>query len=213
MRINRLYKTAIVILSSFLLMLIVSCFKCDCEKRKYSSFNCTDLSTGFLQYEIKDSTPIVIRSSDADSFFAGTFGIALNFDIQKFAKGCSSNQLQFFSSAYACSCAEYEITPNQSIENIQVFTINDFSSDFPADSEVSSIFKLIGNTHPDYLIEKYPINQADLIKTFELIDHYSIAIYLDEAPSFTRIVQFKIIVSLSDGTEFETITEPKTIVL
>lgn len=136
-----------IIILFFIVRSFVSC--CDCS---------TDPEEGLRQYAVRDITLAALDHAGESYFISNdpivkeAFGLAITFEFDQIAF-CKPNQ-SMFTPAYACSCGTGNLYPvSDTIQSIQIVTVNELTPDYPAGSDVTELFKY----HYDFEGGYFPI--------------------------------------------------------
>lgn len=147
MNYKALNKTLLIITSIFLVKLMAGCiFRCQCPDVKIldltfnkSIIKAIDNSDNYIQYiQTADSIPnkaVGFEIEIMDSSYIDEYSYELYAQTK-------SPILLGFKGAYAwqCYCNYYDYRPTKTIENISLITLFDFSEDYPAQTDISSLF-------------------------------------------------------------------------
>lgn len=194
----------LAIFTTFFLIDLLSSCDGTCNS---SSFRFTHCDLEVQNLDNANAFPVI---SSADTIESEVFGLRLDFtrkiDVcnHKFhGKGI------FISSAYADECIPESYYAIETIEDIQVLTLNDFSSSQLAGSDISSVFKTFynfGGPKFSNSIEELLTNR-NLSSSGEsgILDR-PIDLLLNTVP-ITGEQQFKVLVLLSDGRVLESVSK------
>jgi len=196
MRIN---KILVLILFPLIAEVVVSC--CDCIDPFIGHY--TNKTVEVKNIDNSGSEPI---TTTANSVPKEAFGIRTKLNREKTACLSPSNSI-FIQTAYATSCdcpPPNQLLARDSVTAIQIFTLNDFDTNYPANSDVSEFFKVfkgssfstISDFRKNYNTILYSESELDL--TFDAL--------LMTPPSLNQSHYFKIKITLSDGRVLEGIT-------
>lgn len=196
MRIN---KILFVLLFPLIAEVVISC--CDCIDPLIGHY--TNKTIVVKNIDNSGSEPM---TTTANSVPKEAFGIRTQLNREKTACLSPSKSL-FVQTAYATSCdcpPPNQLLARDSVTTIQIFTLNDFDTNHPANSDVSDYFKVFKgssfSTIADF-IKKYNTilySDSELELTFDVL--------LMTPPSLNKSHYFKIKITLSDGRTLEGIT-------
>jgi hypothetical protein len=196
MKIN---KILFLLLFPLIAEVVVSC--CDCIDPLIGHY--TNKTIVVNNIDNSGSEPM---TATANSVPKEAFGIRTKLNREKTA--CLSPSKSFFiQAAYATSCdcpPPNQLLAKDSVTAIQIFTLNDFDTNHPANSDVSDYFKIFKgssfSTITDF-IKKYNTilySESELELSFDAL--------LMTPPSLNQSHYFKIKITLSDGRTLEGIT-------
>lgn len=147
-----------------ILLLVTGC--CDCgpiEKEEYSS---TFSSVQVLDHS--GSRPQIT----ADSVLHSSFGLQLSYEKELIADSREKNPPEILYAAVDCYCDEIFTDPADSIRAVRIFTKKALNEEFPAESEVTALFRYLtvgGDYHPIHDIQSTALQDA-LNKTMTFFD-------------------------------------------
>jgi len=193
MKIN---KILVVLLLPLIADTIISCCNCEETVVKYYS----NKSIEVLNLDNSGNKAVVATNDTARK---EAFGIRVMLKKEK-TSFLNPPKTLFLQAAYAYDCfcpASYELLPRDSITAIQIFTLNDFDTNHPANSEVSVYFKVFeyNNFTP---ISEYVKNYKTLLFDDAELGQ-SIDLLLMTPPQIPGSYKFKVRFNLSDGRIFE----------
>ena len=198
MKIN---KILIILLFPFIAEVIISC--CDCIEPLIEHY--TNKTLLIKNIDNSGSEPVV---TTANSVPKEAFGIRTKLRREKVAFLKPTKSL-FIPTAFATSCdcpPEKQLYARDSIISIQLYTLNDFDTNHPSNSEVSDYFKIFQgasfSTIKDYLTKYNTVlyNDNELDFEFDLL--------LMIPPSLNKSHSFKLKITISDGRVFEEASTP-----
>lgn len=188
-----------ILLFPLIAEVVVSC--CECTEPFIGNYTNQTILVNNL--DNSGSEPMLATTNSVPK---AAFGIRINLSREKTA--CSNPPRSFFiQSAYArkCDCPPpHQLLAKDSVSAIQIFTLNDFDSNHPANSEVSEYFKIFKGTSFITIEEYVAKRRTTLYSDSELEESFDAL--LMTTPSFNESHQFKILISLSDGRTLEGIT-------
>ena len=185
-------KVIFLLLFPLIAEVVISC--CNCIEPVIQHYTNKSISINHL--DNSRSEPLV---STSDSIIKKAYGIRLQLIRERLA--CiEKRQSVFIQSAYAFSCGcppAKQFLPKDSITAIKIYTLHDFDSNHPADSDVSGYFKIYQaftfSTIPDYIKTSYLVlyDDRELAKQIDFL--------LMTVPAISGQHQFKVEITLSDG--------------
>ena len=192
----RLIRIIIVLLLPLIAEVVISC--CDCPKPFIKHY-----TNKLIEIQNIDNSGSEAIITTANSVPKEAFGIRIRLHSEKTA--CVYPSRSFFiqtASATKCDCPpEYQILASDSVTAIQVFTLNDFDTNHPANSDISDYFKVFQRSSF--------ITIADYIKSYRtvLYDDNELDLKIDlllmTPPATSKSYKFEIKITLSDGRILE----------
>lgn len=182
--------------------LFFSC--CDCgsgdgESNRPASVD--EMSVLMLNNSGKD--PIEVESGTIPK---AAFGIKMILHVAQFANFTNNRSGSFFTAAYACSCDNpYRL--DDEIMSIKITTINDFNSEYAAESEVSELFKVLRNEHY-FTLDEYITKP--LLGYDQYPAQFESYLYLLVAPE-SGVHQFRIDLEFESGLALSALTNEVTL--
>jgi hypothetical protein len=174
---------------------VVSC--CNCLEPVFKHYTNKTLTVSNL--DNSGSAPVVATS---DTIRKTAYGIRMQ--LVRETVVCNEKPVSLFiQSAYAfkCGCeSPYQILPRDSILSVSIVTLNDFDASHPANSDVTSYFRVYENFYftiiSDYLqhSELIAYNDSELQITADLL--------LMTPPAIDTQHKFVVNITLSDGRTF-----------
>lgn len=196
MKIN---KILFLLLFPFIAEVAVSC--CDCIDPLIGHY--TNKTILVNNIDNSGSEPI---TATANSVPKEAFGIRTKLNREKIA--CLSPSKSFLiQTAYATSCGcppPNQLLAKDSVTTIQIFTLNDFDTNHPANSDISDYFKIFKGTSFNTITDFINMYNTILYSENEL--QLSFDALLMTPPSLNQSHNFKIKITLSDGRTLEGIT-------
>lgn len=191
----------ILLILSFPLLseVLISC--CDCNETVNAHYSNTEL----LLENLDNSKREILIAGETVPRRA--YGIRLLINKKEIA--CAPSHIGFLPAAYARSCGcppDVQFLARDSITNIQVFTVNNFNSSYPAQSDVSELFNVF-EQQTFSSIYNYLLNKETTID-HELAYQQPVNLLLLSAPAQNTLHSFTVRVTLSDGRVFEKNTTP-----
>ncbi|MFN6377784.1 MAG: DUF5034 domain-containing protein [Flavobacteriales bacterium] len=181
--------------------LLVSC--CDCGEPVIEHY--TNQSLAIENLDNSGSDPIIATSPSVPK---EAFGIKVIISQEKLA--CFYSPKYHFiptASAFGCGCdIPYQLIAKDTLQSIEIFTMNDFDSNHPSNSDVSHFFKVFRGNSFDTLSEF--LNSYKLILFDESQLELSMNLLLMTPPSLNVSHSFKVKITLTDGRVFEETTLP-----
>jgi hypothetical protein len=180
--------------------LVVSC--CDCNIETLIG-HYTNKDIVLTNIDNSGSEPI---TTTANSVPKQAYGIRTQLNREKTACLSPSKSI-FIQTAYATSCncpPPNQLLARDSVTAIQIFTLNDFDANHPANSDVSDYFRIFKgssfSTISDFIIDYNTIlyDESELELLFDVL--------LMTPPILNQKHYFKIKISLSDGRTLEATT-------
>jgi len=171
----------------------------ECESGAPSSYLVNYYEVSNIHYDnpIDDNTayqtPISLNGLESVEW--SRFGIELNAAHQTYYSSRQpSLSFSLFSQAQACS--PLPPTATQHLVNISIVSDNDYSEDYPAGSELASVFAPI-----KYLATEFPHTALDTFSGKNLPAPRQLSLYLLQEPEHNR-QNFTITITLDDGNIF-----------
>ncbi|HRP90899.1 MAG TPA: DUF5034 domain-containing protein [Edaphocola sp.] len=196
MRIN---KILVVLLFPLIAEVMISC--CDCIDSLIGHYT----NKTMIVKNLDNSGPNPLTTT-TNSVPKEAFGIRVQLTRERTA--CLAPPQSFFiQSAYATSCKcppPNQLFAQDSVVTIQIFTLNDFDPNHPANSDVSDYFKVFEgstfSTITDFIKKKKTVLYSDdeLELDFDVL--------LMTPPSLNQSHKFKVKITLSDGRILEEMT-------
>jgi len=189
-------KIILVLLIPFIANLVVSC--CNCLETAIHHY--TNKAIAVINLDNSGKEPLEIASG---SVIKTAYGVRVNLTREKIARINKPNiNLVEAAWAYDCRCPPPdEFQPNDSIVAIRVISLTNFNSSHPANTDVSTYFKIYApysfSTTDDFVKATSAIffNETELQVTFNLL--------LMTPPDSSGPHQFKVQIVLSDGRILE----------
>ncbi len=209
-------KVKIIFLILILNEIIAAC--CNCEDEYISK----EFSTCEISISNLDNTgrsPIVTNEAILNK---NAYGIRVSIDRNEML--CKLNKPRSFSlltqTAYAfdCECSIIsQYRAKNKITGLKVITLNDFNTEYPKDTDITSLFivQRSGFKTPEDFIASDNLNLITIKNenlSFEevasLDENKNFDLLLKTAPSEAIERQFRVIIEFADGTEISTVTTP-----
>lgn len=204
-------KVALILMLPFLLEPLVGCYDNDDYTHHYYR-DLTHCGVSVKPIDNRGETPHVITDEDADTeFLEEAFGLSLWIQREESVDLCSAlpARLSFFSNANALGPLHTHIfhyTLLDKVESIEIKTVNSFSSELPAGSDVTHRFAFREGF--EYHSESEYIDQ--LPSEFTVRNSGSrnleVQLFLMEPPGYASYFQFDVTIRLSDGRVLEATT-------
>jgi hypothetical protein len=170
----------------------------------YNPCNCSEIAGDY--FDIKGMTTEQInagvRLSANQVVPFASYALYLHYDVD-YVSFCHEKPFSFIQSAMACECVYdgYLGAKSERLETMQVITLNDFDSDHPANDTINDLIS-VRELGLSSTLENYLTQDTALIRQETLI------LGLTKAPTTNDALKLKIIVSLSNGENYETETLP-----
>ncbi len=178
-------KVGIILLAGFCLKLMISC--CGSDADTVSTIS--SMTTSHLKVTEEYTVPVNDGKVSKDAY-----GIRINFSFGELALKKDFNSIGFSSSyAYLVNCQQFGYIVD-TIADIRIVTLNDFNTETPENSDVSSCFGVSGYT--GYMSLK---DYARNLKNGNIETRGRIDLHLIEAPEFIGEYRFKVDILLLDG--------------
>lgn len=196
MRIN---KILFVLLFPLIAEVVISC--CSCIDPLIGHYT----NKAMIVKNVDNSGPEPLTTM-ANSVPKEAFGIRVQLTRERTA--CLSPSQSFFvQSAYATSCEcppPNQLLARDSVTTIQIFTLNDFDTNHPTNSDVSDYFKVFKGTAFSTIADFVKKKNTVLYSDNELALDFDVL--LMTPPSLNQSHNFKIKITLSDGRILEGVT-------
>ena len=193
-------KIILLLLFPFIVNLIVSC--CNCLGSLIHHYTNKTLLVSNL-----DNSGQEPREISSGSVFKKAYGIRVKLTREKIA--CIDKPKIMLGQpayAYGCRCDPADqFLPNDSIAAIQVITLTDFNSSHPANTAISTYFKVYANYYFRTLDEFVKNTDASFTEEKEL--QLTLDLLLMTPPDSNGPHQFKVQIVLSDGRILEQDTQ------
>lgn len=198
---KRKYTILLILLALPLLDVFYAC--CNCEDNTEEKFY---VNSGFSLQNIDNSGQQPLESSLAN-INKKAYGIRLYVNRQSLAfLKKQITQPLFSQSAYATSCdclPEVTYDPTDKVESIKIITLNDFTVDKPANSDITDHFK----THKKYLDVNELVKNLNYEFAYRLKETEYFDLLLMIPPAEANIEhQFKLIITFENKPTVELIT-------
>ena len=198
-----LIKSILLTIAWFALAVVISgC--CNCPSAPTHNFRWTTLTTSTHGYTILDrevSYPddTCVDFSDSALVIRAELGYEL-------LAAQQAKPFSLFNQAYACSCVDGFYKFERSLSSLKVLTLQPFDTQHPAMSDVTEYFKSKRFTN-----NGYPDGLGDLNLRLENSSIYEMPdskfdLYLDRKPVPGADYQFRIVLTLNDGSTIESTT-------
>lgn len=189
---KKLFRIILVFLA---LDLFIACC-CHCEDDAFYFSHC-EMEVFHLDHS--NETPVLAGASVPKE----AYGIQTKVTLVENTCALNRNSSFLFSSAYAtsCDCPQSEFLLDD-IVSIQVFTVNDFNIDHPANSEISNYFKVL-QANEYHTLGNFIAAGANNEWNRPLIFN----MFLLQAPMEAGTHQFLVRIRLSDDRVMEVATE------
>lgn len=184
---------------------------CNCEPPVIKHYQ--TLSATVVNLDHSGATPEVAQLTEVPKEAYG-FRITVQRDLIAYTNPAVSNMMTS-AFAFTCDCSpELLINPTDSILSIEIFTINNLNASTPAGSNVSENFSVLTYDsyvplsdyltypHPQYSSYYEPNVLYSLAQLTRTIDVFLLPPYPDPG-----LHQFEITITMSDGREFELLTD------
>lgn len=178
---------------------LVSC--CDCADVKDVDFKRCEITATNQEYREFRWRPLV-----NDSAYAENYGLEVVFERRQ--NTCQTNSNSFFiGSATACSCDDQRSFALDSYESIEIVTINDFDSNHPAGSVISSQFTVIEHSGEEISLADYVIknNETEVYYLFSTSEFFTLK--LNSTPDSALYSRFKVVATMVDGRVLEALAD------
>lgn len=190
-------KPLIILMTIFAIRVLVSC--CDCLDSTYLKYTFDSIET--VHIDNSGQNPNYINSGTIPK---EAYGIQIQQTLRQIA--LNDFKISGFSSAYATSCdcpPEFQYFAQDSIIGLRIITLNDFNNTHSSNSDISEYFSIY-NYEGYTSISDFLNNPA--IVYYEPVSIDIIEIYLMQAPEITGEHQFKVELSLSNGSVLSSTT-------
>jgi|GEM_PF-3273897 hypothetical protein len=204
-------KVALILMLPFLLEPLVGCYGDDDDD--YTHHYYRDLVHCGLTVAPLDNRGASPELSDAeDEFLEEAFGLNLRVMRQEDQGLCFSSpgRLSFFPAAKALGPLHTHIfhyTLLDQIEKIEIKTVNAFSSDRPAGSDVTDLFGFRKGFEYYSAQDYISLLPSEFTTESDYERHQTIQIFLMEPPGYASYFQFDVFIHISDGRVIQTTTE------
>ena len=164
----------------------------------FDSLNAVPLKTEFLP----DST---FNYSEAQNMERHQVGLRLDFFIKAIA--IRSKAYSFFSTnaAYACDPVIPQMTAAETIESIKIITVYPLSAAYPAESEVTALFKILEQKYQPNSIVRKPMSSLSMGPVEIYQSGIPQNLFLDYFPD-SGTAAFRVSVKLTNGRTFTATT-------
>jgi hypothetical protein len=196
----RIRKAAFIILTVFTSRIIISC--CDCPMTTEYQYSFDYISLYNLDNSGKD---LII--SQTNIIPKKAYAILIDFSLLKVS--LNNFQLEGFPAANAIDCfcpPETRYSPKDTITSITITTIKTFDNQHPAESDISSFFKLLGFDR--YIPIQEFLSEPERIYEYTKPENEKIELFLLQPPSVAGEYSFKVEVILSDSRLLSMTTNP-----
>ena len=143
-------------------------------------------------------------------------GLRMGLQSREEVCGWPKFDFSFATAVYACSpVIDFNFVSLDSIEQLTVRTVNDFSLDYPAGSDITSEVRVLRDTElvsiTDYLTSV--VNPDSLLRDIEFseVSMQAIDLVLTTSPTIGDRHQFRIMAPLSDGRVLEALSPEITV--
>ena len=190
-------KPLIILMTIFVIRVLVSC--CDCLDSTYLKYTFDSIET--VHIDNSGQNPNYISSGTIPK---EAYGIQIQQTLKQIA--LNDYKISGFSSAYATSCdcpPEFQYSAQDSIIGLRIITLNDFNNTHSSNSDIGEYFSIY-NYGGYTSISDFLNNPA--IVYYGPVSNDIIEIYLMQAPEISGEHQFKVELSLSDGSVLSSIT-------
>jgi hypothetical protein len=202
----RFKKIIILLALPFVMEIVIAC--CGCSPDRSGMYSHISITLNHL--ENKEERPRVTRQ---EQIAKNAYGIYVEFYRQLFSYTPSAPS-GLITNAQALHCescnTNVRIFPKDSIEAIQIFTVNPFREDLQEGAEITHLFRVLDqhtvktiegfiqsdDTYADTGRSKWVVTDMDDLR-------YGIFLLLMEAPTHSSPHQFRIEITLSDGRVIE----------
>ncbi len=189
-------KVIIVFILALGLQFVTSC-NTNCRCSPVRDIYYTNSGVTVKNLDSKLPVPFVTTSK----IIAGAnYGIQIELQIQQLVRRKQNVNWGLIQSAYACSCIGDNYLAKESILSVEIFSNNDFSSDYPKNTDLSSLFKIKANNSTTTIEE-----HTKLINNhkYGYPNLFYGGVFLQVKPSVSSKHEFKIRITLSDGRILE----------
>lgn len=196
-------KVIIIIVSAFLVRIFISC--CDCTVPTEYQYSFDYISVYNLDNSGKE--PIISPTNHVPEH---AYGILIDFALHKLS--ISKSRIESFqdASAFDCFCdADSIYSPKDTITSITITTNSYFNSQYPAESDISNMFKIVGSNSYISILDY-------LRKPEQVYFHYEphnekLNLFLLQAPEIAGEFRFNVEVLLSDNRILTMTSNPVTL--
>lgn len=191
-----LKNSALIAVVYYILVLVNAC--CSCPKPKNRYFKIDDFSARHIEFTFQGDTDFRYIQINKDSFQFRKYGLEIQFDTKETVKFIPQKSF-LMSSAIACKCVEHDFISRDTLQNIRIYTLQNFDSGHPIGADVSEYFSYFEYGHqPTRLIET---SIAAFISRhpFESLN-ISVPFYLNHSPDVgNTTMQFEIVAAFKNG--------------
>jgi hypothetical protein len=198
----RIGKVIIVIVSAFMVRIVLSC--CDCTVPTEYQYSYDYISVYNLDNSGKE--PIISLTNHIPEH---AYGILIDFALRELR--ISKSHIESFqdASAFDCFCRDTICSPKDTISSITITTNSYFNSQFPAESDISDLFKIVGSNSYISIVDY--LRKQDRVYYYYEPQNEKLDLYLLQAPENTGVFNFNVEVRTSDNRILTMTTGPVTL--
>lgn len=196
----RIGKVVFIVLTVFAVRIFISC--CDCPVTTTFMY-----SFGHISVYNLDNSGKELVISQSNSIPKRAYGIRIDLSLLKLSS--NTFRLNAFTDARAFDCfcpPETQYTPKDTITSISVTTDIAFNNQYPAESDVSDLFRVLGSGR--YITIGEHLKSPEAIYENTTPDDEKIELFLLQPPDNAGEYLFKVEVFLSDGRILSMTADP-----